>query len=273
MSLTLGHGPLAGEPAGERNYRIEGPQHRIWFEPSPRRVRGVFGGEAVVDSRGAHLLHETGHLPVYYFPREDVRSDLLQASDTTSWCPFKGEASYWTLRAGGREAADAVWGYPDPLDTAPPIGEFVAFYWDVLDAWYEEDEEVFAHPRDPYHRVDALAASCHVRVSVEGRTVADSRQPVLLFETGLPTRYYLPREDVDSDLLVPSETTSRCPYKGKAWYCGVEADGKLHEDLVWTYPEPEPAVEKIAGRLAFFDEKVDVEVDGEPQERPRTKWS
>lgn len=273
MSLTVGHGPLTGDPAGETNYRMEGPKHRLWFEPSPRRVRGLLGGETVVDSRRAHLLHETGHLPVYYFPRDDVRTDLLHASEKRTHCPFKGEAAYWSVEAGGREAPEVAWHYPLPLDDAPPLGDFFAFYWDALDAWYEEDEEVFVHPRDPYHRVDALESSRQVRVSVDGRVVAESARPVLLFETGLPTRYYLPREDVATDLLARSDTTTRCPYKGVASYFSLEAGGDRHEDLVWTYRDPTPTVGKIGGRLAFFNEKVDLEVDGEAQERPRTKWS
>ncbi|MDQ3966496.1 MAG: DUF427 domain-containing protein, partial [Actinomycetota bacterium] len=141
------------------------------------------------------------------------------------------------------------------------------------DAWYEEDEEVFVHPRDPYHRVDILDSSRHVRVLVNGEVVAETDRPELLFETGLPTRYYIPPEDVREELLVPSDTTTQCPYKGVASYWSVDAGGELFEDLSWYYPEPLPEAAKISGLLCFFNERVDLEVDGEKQPRPRTRWS
>lgn len=263
MSLTKGHGPLAPEPGGERNYTLDGPAHRLWFEPSPRRVRAVFGGETVADSRRARLLHETGLLPVYYFPRDDVRMDLLEPIERSTHCPFKGDASYWTVRAGGRVAEAAVWGYPEPLEGAPGLADYLAFDWGSMDAWYEEDEEVSIHPRDPYTRVDALESSRRVRIVVDGAEVALSERPVLVFETGLPVRWYLPREDVRTELLEESDTVTGCPYKGRASYYSLRTEDGFHQDLVWTYPEPLPAVEKIAGRLAFFDERVELEeLDG-----------
>ncbi len=142
-----------------------------------------------------------------------------------------------------------------------------------IEAWFEEDEEVFVHPRDPYHRVDVLESSRHVRVSVNGEVVAETRRPKVLFETALPPRYYIPPEDVRTDLLVETETRTGCPYKGFASYWAVEACGERVEDLVWGYPQPIPGAEKIRDHLCFFDERVDVEVDGEAQKRPRTAWS
>ncbi len=262
MSLTLGHGPFSGQPDGEGNYTLTAPEHIVYFEPSPRRVRAVLGGETVADSLHPSLLHETGLLPVYYFPRSDVRMDLLEVTDHATRCPFKGRATYWTVRAGGREAADAAWAYPEPLPEAPPaLASHLAFYWDRMDAWYEEDEQVFVHPRDPYHRVDLVASDRHVRVVVGDRAVAESDHPVVVFETGLPPRYYLPCEDVEMSLLVASDTITRCPYKGEASYYSLRLDGELFEDLVWVYPEPLPGKERIAGRLAFDeDERTRVEV-------------
>ena len=142
-----------------------------------------------------------------------------------------------------------------------------------VDHWYEEDEEVFVHPRDPYHRVDVLQSSRRVRVSVNGEVVAETERPRVLFETGLPPRYYIPPEDVHEEALVASERTTRCPYKGVASYYSVEAGGERVDDLVWYYPDPIPETPKIRGLLCFFNEKVDLEVDGEEQERPRTRWS
>ena len=274
MTLTIGTGPFGDQGEKTFNFEVEAPSdHVLFFEDSPRRVRVVLGGETVADSRRVKLMHETRHLPVYYFPEEDVRMDLLEATDHTTTCPFKGEASHWSVRVGENVAENAVWSYPDPIESAPPIEGYLAFYWSKMDRWYEEDEEVFVHPRDPYHRVDVLESSRHVKVSVNGEVVAETDRPVVLFETGLPPRYYIPPEDVRKDVLVPSDRHTQCPYKGIASYHSVEVGGETMENLVWHYPEPIAAAEKIRGNLSFFNEKVDLEVDGEPQERPQTQWS
>src|SRR5690606_15899149 len=149
-------------------------------------------------------------LPVYYVPRKDVRFDLLEATDHSTHCPFKGDARYWTVRAGGREAENAVWGYDEPIEGAPDLSPYVAFYFGRMDHWYEEDDEIFGHPRDPFHRIDVRSASRRVRVRVDGAVVAESSRPKLLFETGLPVRYYLPREDWDASALTPSEHHTTC---------------------------------------------------------------
>ena len=174
------------EPAASATIRTS----RVRLEPNHRRVRVFFGGEAVADSSTTLYLFETGHLPVYYFPRTDVRFDLLEPTSHRTHCPYKGDASYYTVVAGGLRHENAVWAYPDPIDSVPELRDYVAFYWDRADAWYEEDDEVFKHPRDPYHRVDVLNSSRHVQVVVGGVVVAESRRPRLLFETGLPVRYY-----------------------------------------------------------------------------------
>ena len=274
MTLTIGTGPFGEQSNGAFNFDTGVLQpHTLYLEDSPRRVRVEFNGETIADSRRVKLLHETGHLPIYYFPREDVRMDLLEESDHATHCPFKGDASYWSVKVGDKVAKNAVWGYPEPLDPSPPLSGLVAFYWDKMDAWYEENEQVFVHPRDPYHRVDVLDSSRHVRVSVNGEVVAETDRPKLLFETGLPPRYYIPPEDVRTEMLVPSDTTTRCPYKGVASYWSAEAGGVRVEDLVWTYQEPIPEAGKIKGHLCFFNERVDLEVDGEEQPRPLTRWS
>jgi uncharacterized protein (DUF427 family) len=248
-------------------------QLRVRTEPNRRRVRVFFGGEAVADSSATLYLLETGHLPVYYFPRADVRFDLLEPTSEKSHCPYKGDASYYTVVAGGRRYENAVWAYPEPIASVPELADYVAFYWAKADAWYEEDDEVFKHPRDPYHRVDVLSSSRHVEVRVGGVLVADSRRPRLLFETGLPVRYYLPKLDVRQELLVPSPTRSRCPYKGEAVYWSVRDGDELLEDIVWSYPAPIPEAPKIENLLAFYNEKTDITVDGVLQERPATQWS
>src|ERR671916_850699 len=254
MALTLGSGPFGKHSNGNFNFDTSVLKpHTLYFEDCPKRVRAIFNGETVADSRRVKLMHETGHLPVYYFPEEDIREDLLERTNHTTHCPFKGDASYRSVRVGDRVAENAVWTYPEPLEDAPPILGYVALYHDAMDKWLEEDEEVFGHPHDPYHRVDVLESSRHVRVSLNGEVVA---------ETELPPRYYITPEDVRTDLLVPSETKTVCPYKGVASYRSARMNGEVVEDIVWYYPEPLPEAQKVKDHLCFFEEKVDFEVEG-----------
>ncbi len=257
----------------ESGYKTN-PEYKVTLEASPRRVRVKFNGEWIADSVNAHLLFETRHLPVYYFPRADVRMDKLLPTDHHTFCPYKGKASYWTIRVGDKSSENAVWGYPDPYDEVPELQDFVAFYWDRVDGWYEEDEEIFVHPRDPYKRVDAIASSRHVEVILGGEVIADTKRARFLFETRLPTRYYIPPEDVRMDLLVPGDKRTACPYKGKARYWSAKVGDELFPDIVWSYPEPIAECPKIKGHLAFFNEQVDeIRVDGAPVPRPITPWS
>jgi uncharacterized protein (DUF427 family) len=265
MTLTRGTGPFGPAPAGQFNFTRTGPAHVLFWNPSPKRVRASFEGETVVDSRRAKLLHETGLAPVWYFPLDDVRTDLLEPTERHTTCPFKGEASYWSIRVGDRTAENAAWSYPEPLDSAPPLAGHVAFYGDAVDDWFEEDERVIGHPRDPYHRIDVRRGSQHVRVRVGDMVVADSTRPRLLFETGLPTRYYLPEDDLLTGLLQPSSTTTVCPYKGVAAYRSFGgSDGQGHDDVAWTYPEPFPDAVPVAGHWCFLGDGVETEVDGQP---------
>jgi uncharacterized protein (DUF427 family) len=249
------------------------PTDRVVFvEPTIKRVRAMFGGETIVDSRRALILLEKGHLPVYYLPLDDVREDLLEASDKHTTCPRKGEASYFSVRVGDRVAQDAVWRYPEPIESCPDIADHVALYWNAMDSWWEEDDQVFKHARDPYHRVDVLRSSRNVRVEIEGTAVAETERPLLLVETGLPPRWYVPRADVRFELLTPTDTTSTCPYKGVASYYTATIDGAEYEDVAWTYVTPVPECPKIEQAVCFFNERVDLFVDGDRQERPDTHW-
>jgi uncharacterized protein (DUF427 family) len=244
------------------------------WEDSRRRVRVVFANVTVADSKRVMLLHEFGRLPVFYFPREDVRMDLMEASEHRTHSPLKGEASYWTLRVGDRAARNGAWSYPYPLPAGPHLKGYLAFYWDQMDAWYEEDERVFAHARDPYKRVDILPSSRHVRIVLGGVTIADTQQPQLLLETGLPIRYYIPEQDVRTELLEPTETTTRCPYKGQATYWSARIGERVFKDIVWSYRDPLPACSPIAQFLCFFNERVDaIYVDDEVIAVPKTIWS
>ncbi len=257
------------------DYLLGGPA----VEPTPRWVRVKFGGVIVADSKHALLLRQYGpgrqadepfRLPTYYFPRDDVRMDLLERAAPDGQ---DGDTARWTVRVGDRVAEGAA-SMPlvPPPDHAALAGH-LTFAWDAMDAWYEEEEEVFCHARDPYKRVDAMPSSRHVRVVIAGETVAETRRPTLLFETSLPTRYYLPPEDVRADLLEPSATTSRCPYKGVARYWSARISDRVARDVVWSYPEPIPENPKIRGLLCFYNERVELYVDGERLPRPRTPWS
>jgi uncharacterized protein (DUF427 family) len=272
MGLMTGNGPLGRDPAGRFNFEPPSPGQALYLEPSPKRIRVVVAGEEIADSRGAMLLQESGHQPIYYFPPEDVRSEFLEPSERHTRCPKKGEASYYTIRVGDHVVDAGAWYYPEPLEGAPPIAGLIAFYWNRMDHWFEEDEEVFVHPRDPYHRVDVIQSDRHVRVSLDGQRLAESRRALALFESNLPARWYLPAEDVVAE-LEPSDTITRCPYKGQAGYHSVRLDGEAGKDLVWFYADPLPEVGRIAGLLCFFNERVDLELDGELQERPQSAWS
>ena len=263
MGMMTATGPLSRKPAGAFNFDPPEPGWAVYLEPTPKRIRVVVDGEVIADSRRAMLLQESGLQPIYYFPPDDVRTDLFERSDKHTHCPKKGDASYYTLRVGERVVKDAAWYYPEPLDGAPPIKDLIAFYWDRVDQWLEEDEEVHGHARDPYHRVDVRRSSRHVRVSLDGQLLAESDRALALFESNLPVRWYMPREDVLAS-LESSDTTSICPYKGTASYHSVRlSDGRLAEDLVWYYPEPLPEAVAIAGLLCFYNERVELELDGE----------
>ena len=241
------------------------------IEPSPRRVRAFFGGVPIADSRRVMLVFEPQRMPVYWFPRKDVHADLLQPAGHDA--KASPAIDRWTLRVGDRVAERVAWSYPKPGPEQAALTDHIAFFWDKLDAWFEEDDEVFVHPRDPYHRVDVLRSSRNVRVEVEGQVVAETRRPCLLFETGLPVRYYIPKLDVRTELLEPSDKTARSPYKGLAVYWSLRLNGRLFEDLVWSFPQPIPECPKIEDLLCFENERTDIAVDGELQERPVTSWS
>ncbi|MFI6793019.1 DUF427 domain-containing protein [Nonomuraea sp. NPDC050383] len=237
------------------------------WEPSERWVRGVRGDVVVVDSRAPVLVREPGRpTPRYAFPAGDVRTDLLRAAEE----PPDGARTFYDLAVGDALVRNAAWRYPE-------LPGHIAFAWFghpevVLDHWYEEDEEIFVHPRDPYKRVDPIPSSRHVVVEIGGRVVAETRSPVLLFETGLVTRYYIPPGDVRFDLLEATATRTRCPYKGLASYWSLK-DGGAPPDIAWSYPDPVPAASPIRGYVAFYNEAVDIVVDGVRQDRPVTPFS
>ena len=242
----------------------------IKMEQGAKRVRAYLAGEVVADTKTPFLVWESPRYPTYYFPLDDVRAELAPAG-RTEHSPSRGEGHVYHVKVAGATADDAAVAYPDsPIEA---LRDLVRLDWNSMTEWFEEDEPVYVHPRDPYSRVDILASSRHVRVDLDGITVADSRQPRILFETGLPARYYLPLTDVRMDLLRASATQSHCPYKGMATYWSVDTGQAVHTDVVWIYRAPLPESQKVAGLACFYDEKVTVYLDGEKQEQPHTKFS
>jgi uncharacterized protein (DUF427 family) len=215
-----------------------------FMQPCPRRIRAVRGGETVLDTIDACYVWEVPYYPAYYVPVGDVDSAILalESTETFETGPFAGLAH---------------------VD------------WNAVDSWFEEDEEVFGgHPRSPYARVDAIRSSRHIRVEIGGVVLAESAAPVLLFETGLPTRHYIQRTDVFFAHLERTDTVTYCPYKGTTSdYWSARVGDELHRDIAWSYAYPQVAVAGIAGLVAFYDEKVDTFLDGVPVGRPRTKFS
>jgi uncharacterized protein (DUF427 family) len=245
-------------------------------EPVPRRIRAVLAGQTVLDTTRAQYVWELPYFPQYYIPAADVRGDLLVPLGQTKQTR-RGTEHLHDLRIGETRRVHAAWLLKD--SPVAGLADTVRFAWEAMDAWFEEDERVFVHPRNPYVRVDALRSSRTVRVELGGPNstsivLAESSSPVMVFETGLPTRYYLNRTDVDFSHLVPSDTVSACPYKGTtSGYWSVQLDGTRHNDLAWTYDFPTRGLLPIASMIAFYNEKVDTFLDGQLLDRPVTHFS
>jgi uncharacterized protein (DUF427 family) len=240
-------------------------------EPVPRRIRAVLDGQTVVDTVHARYVWENPAYPQYYVPLADVVDGVLVDEGTTQETPL-GDVVHHELRVGKLRVPQAA----RVLSSAKVEGldDTVRFEWSAFDAWYEEDERVIVHPRSPYVRVDAIRSTRRVRIEEKGVVLAESDSPVLVFETGLPTRYYLNRTDVDFTKLVPSDTVTSCPYKGTTTgYWSSRVDDRVHPDVAWTYDYPMRELLPIAGLVAFYNEKVDIVLDGTVLERPHTTVS
>jgi uncharacterized protein (DUF427 family) len=274
---AVSHRESGGSVAGcsgvhlTKEFTVAQQRGRVRVEDGHKRIRAYLGGEVIADSANVKMVWEKPYYPVYYFPTGDVRLDLLVDTGETYRSPSRGTATLSTVKAGGVEADKAARVWSDAR--IDEIDGYVSFRWGAMGHWFEEDEEVFVHARDPYTRVDALPSSRHVVVEVNGEKVADSHRTTLLFETGLPVRYYFPKTDVRLDLLTPSDASTACPYKGTAQYWDVTVNGETVPGIVWGYPAPLHESARIAGLVSFYNEKVDIYVDGELQERPKTVFS
>ncbi len=235
---------------------------RVRVEHGSKRVRAYLGGELVADTTHPLLVWEKPYYPTYYFPAADVQAEL-RADGGVAHSPSRGDGITFSVRAGDTEAAGAAIRYEDsPFEE---LRDAIRLDWAAMDAWFEEDEQVFTHPRDPYTRVDILPSSRHVRIEVDGVTIAETSKPTLLFETNLPVRYYLPKTHIRMDLLTPTESTSHCPYKGDAEYWSLALGDSVKADIAWSYRTPLPESQKIAGLISFYPEKVELYVDGVKQ--------
>ena len=239
--------------------------------PAPRRVRGIAGGRVVFDTTHALYVWEWPNYPQYYIPRDDVDPSVVIPGGDVHPTP-QGNARTCALRLpdGDRSRAGEL------IVDSPVAGlaGTIRFTWSALDQWFEEDEEIFVHPRDPYSRVDALRSTRNLRVALDGVTLAESQSCVMVFETGLPTRYYVDQRDVLFRFLAPSLTRTECPYKGRvSAYWSVVVSGKTYADMAWSYAFPTRQLLPIAGLVAFLNEKVDVYIDGLAQPRPVTHMS
>jgi uncharacterized protein (DUF427 family) len=220
------------------------------------RVR--FGREWVADSEDVVLLHEPGRYPVAYFPLADVREDVLVAENRTTTHRELGPTEWYTVQAADKRAPRAAWRYTGLPGHADVLRDRVAFAWRAMDAFYEEDERIVGHAADPYHRIDIRQTSRHLVVREGGRVVAETRRPVVLYESGFAPRWYVPREDIDLTALTPVEGETFCPYKGLAGYFDIGAGKRA----AWSYPEAWPEVERVSGFVSFEPDVVDVTLDG-----------
>lgn len=246
--------PLGGDPQMAPGYK--------W-------IRGLLDGHLVVDSRQYQFVWEIPYWPWWFFPHDHVNADLVESAAQDAAPKTPEGAVRYDLVDGDRTLHGAARAYPDH----PHLKDLVTIDFDALDHWFEEDVEVFVHPRSPYTRIDALASSRHVVVWINGVAVANTHKPTVLFETGVPPRFYIPMTDVDLTLLVASDRRSSCPYKGDATFFDAQIGDDVVPDIAWTYTLPRPESTPVAAHICFYDEKVDIDIDGERQRRPTTHFA
>lgn len=257
MGLSWQQGPLGGRSVGHFLTPEPLPERMLFAEPLRRRMRVRFNGEWIADSEAVVLLHEPGHYPVAFFPITDVRPGVLVAEDRTTQHRELGDTAWFTVTLGDREARRGAWQYAAPPEYAGELSDRVGFAWRAIDEFYEEDERILGHAADPYHRIDIRRTSRHLVVREGERVVADSTHPVVLYESGFASRWYVPREDVDASALSPTDDQTFCPYKGLASYYTIgERAG-----AAWSYPQAWSEVARIADHVSFEPDKVDVYLD------------
>lgn len=236
----------------------------VVVEETPRWIRGYFGDTKIVDSKTAYLVWEgTNSIPYWAFPTQDVIG-LVENNHTDA-----GEEGYraqwYDLKASSKTISDIGWKIkPDVPGYIQEANNLVVIDTTKVDKWYEDDEQVKGHAAGPYNRIDIRKSSRPVKVVIDGVTVAETNSALFLYENGYVTRYYIDTADIkNKELFHPTSHTSVCPYKGVASYYSATINGKEYENIVWFYPEPIDAVAKLKGHWSFYNEKLDIYVDGE----------
>lgn len=229
-------------------------------EPTYKRVRTNFNGQTIADTPNAYVLYDHIYAPRYLFRKSDVNFNALTAHNETGHNRMYDTITYYDVSVGDRVVEKAALTFENPRGEQDDIRDFVGFEWNAMDEWFIEDEEAFGHARHPYLRVDVRDSSRRVQVAVNGVTLADTTKATFLFETGLPPRYYIPVQDINSDYLRPVATHSVCPYKGLASYYDLVVDGRTVEDGAWYYPTPERGLESLMGKVAFYNEHDDITI-------------
>lgn len=238
------------------------------FAPTGTKITAIVDGSVLVQSRNAMLLRQSPFKIAYGFPREEVDSTLLESNTEAKNDGRLGPVQQYDLNIGPQQRPEAAYEYLESRDGYPDLRGYLFFSWDAADRWFEEEEELIGHPRDPYTRIDVRRTSYHIEVKVEGVIVADTRRAFALLETGLPVRYYIPSEDVVWDYLIDSETQTVCPYKGRSRYWHIQVDGTVYNDRVWAYLEPFQDADPVRDALCFHQEKLTLLVDGVEERKP-----
>jgi uncharacterized protein (DUF427 family) len=257
MGLSWQQGPLSPGAVGRFLVPEPLPERLLYAEPLRRRVRVRFGGAWIADSEHVLLLFEPDRYPVAYFPESDILPGTLQLSEHTTRHRDFGATSWYTVRAGEQSTPRAAWRYTDTPAYASELQGRVAFAWPAMDAFYEEDERIMGHAADSYHRIDIRQSSRHLVVSHHGRAVADTKRPVVLYESGFAPRWYVPRTDIDESALTLVEHQTFCPYKGLCSYYDI-GEARLG---AWSYREAFAEVGRVSGLVSFEPDIVSVELD------------
>ncbi|HEY3748880.1 MAG TPA: DUF427 domain-containing protein [Pseudonocardiaceae bacterium] len=258
MGLAWQQGPLSTRSVGQFLTAEPLPERLLFAEPLRRRMRVRFGGEWVADSEDVVLLHEPGRYPVAFFPLADVGDGVLTAESHTTDHRDLGATAWFSVHAGEQQANRAAWRFTDLPEYAAVLWDRVAFAWRAMEAFYEEDERIVGHAADLYHRNDIRQTSRHLVVRDGDRVIAETRRPVVLYESGFAPRWYVPRSDVDESALTPVDGQTFCPYKGLASYYEIGQRGRA----AWSYPEAWPEVAKVADMVSFEPDMIDVYLNG-----------
>ena len=236
-------------------------EHSIKLEGTKKWIRAKIGQELIIDSKNAFILLENGHLPIYYFGKNDINMKFLKKNDFVTTCPYKGEATYWDLFMDDRKVNNIAWSYENPIKDQEEIRGLLAFYWKNIDSWYEEEERIYSYPKDPYVRLDTIRSSRKIEIFLENQLIASTNKSIILFETHKEPVYFIAIKEIDTNLVF-SNRILRCPYKGLSNYLSVKNDNKIFKDVCLQYTEPNPEVSRIRNLICFKEKyPISIKVD------------